>query len=104
MLKLHWFRICVAARWAVWCLVYACMRRGEMQRTADIVYVYVRIPACFSNCSSCCAVLVAPVCDVASGWDELKQHDVLFLMGGGCHLLTSAELADMWFFVRLVSL
>jgi intron-binding protein aquarius len=20
--------------------------------------------------------------DVASGWDELKQHDVLFLMGG----------------------
>jgi hypothetical protein len=22
--------------------------------------------------------------DVASGWDELKQHDVLFLMGGVC--------------------
>jgi hypothetical protein len=20
--------------------------------------------------------------DVASGWDELKQHDVLFLLGG----------------------
>jgi hypothetical protein len=24
----------------------------------------------------------ASECDVAGGWDEVKQHDVLFLMGG----------------------
>jgi hypothetical protein len=28
--------------------------------------------------------------DVASGWDELKQHDVLFLLGG------EAAAADMY--------
>jgi hypothetical protein len=40
-----------------------------------------------------CGLVKTSVFVVASGWDELKQHDVLFLMGGSCYLTTGFQKA-----------